>query len=144
MSIHASSSSVPPVSSAGVMGYDGRLLPSTELDGQQAPDAYMHEHDILPHQHEKLEEFFPRAFVRHAADEDELISEADGPTQRGEELGRGSGGAMTSQATSAACVKSSGGRAMALYALSATCVDPYREGQHTNKKGTHNQGRLQP
>ena len=50
---------------------------------------------------------------------------------------------MTSQATSAACVEPSGGRVVALHAMSVACVGPYRDEQPDEKKGTQHQGRLQ-
>ena len=41
------------------------------------PDAYPHDPDILPHQHENFEELFLRAYVPHPSDKDTVLSEPD-------------------------------------------------------------------
>ena len=71
-----------------MMEYNGRWFPSGEYEGEPVTDAYPHDPDLLPHQHDKLEELFPRAYVPHPSDKDELISEPDELEQRGERLGR--------------------------------------------------------
>ena len=57
------------------MSYGGRVFPCVEYEGIQVPEAYDHDPEILPHQHENMEELFPRAFVFHAADADEVSTE---------------------------------------------------------------------
>ena len=109
------------------MSYGGREFPCVEYEGILVPEAYDHDPAILPHQHENMEELFPRAFVPHAADADEAVAETDPLEQRGERIGRSGAaspaapqktetstqplvlcvqvGALTPQATPAACVK---------------------------------------
>ena len=41
------------------------------------PEAYPHDPEVLPHQHDTLEELFPKAFVHHSSDAGEAVSEAD-------------------------------------------------------------------
>ena len=64
-----------------MMEYNGRWFPSCEYEGEAVPEAYPHDPYILPHQHEKLEELFPLAYVPHPSDKDEVISEPDGLEQ---------------------------------------------------------------
>ena len=108
------------------MSYGGRDFPCVEYEGILVPEAYDHDPAILPHQHENMEELFPRACVPHAADADEAVAETDPLEQRGERIGRSGAalpanpqttetstqplvlcvqvGALTPQATPAACV----------------------------------------
>jgi len=125
---------LPSDSSVEHIMYHGRVFPCSEYEGQRLPEAYGHDESILPHQHEDLEERFPRAHVPVAADADEALSEPDRLEQRGEALGRGdltgdsvssrSGatGALALYAMSAVRTQSPGRRAMAPRAASAACV----------------------
>ena len=87
----------------------------------QVPEAYHHDPEILPHQHENLEEFFPKAYVPHPADADELVSEPDPLETKGGYLGRGEG-APQAQTPSAQLVLQVEREALALHASPAACV----------------------
>ena len=55
----------------------------------QLSEAYPHDPEILPHQHERLEELFPQASVPYPADADELVLEPDPLETKGSYLGQG-------------------------------------------------------
>jgi len=146
LNIHSSESETPVAAHSNrscFMNYGGRVFPCVEYEGIQVPEAYDHDPEILPHQHENMEELFPRAFVPHAADADEVMTEIDSLEQRGEQLGRSGAapsaapqtpetstqplvlcvkvGALTPQATPAACVKLRG-EALTLQITPVACV----------------------
>ena len=55
----------------------------------QVPEAYPHDPGVFPHQHDNLEELFPKAYVPLPADADELVSEPGLLETGGGYLGRG-------------------------------------------------------
>ena len=71
------------------MAYGDRWFPAAEYEGMQVPEAYPHDPEILPHQHENLEELFPNAYVPYPADADELASEPAPLEIKGGYLARG-------------------------------------------------------
>ena len=143
-----------------MVGYGGRWFPSAEYEGMQVPGAYPHDLEILPHQHERMEDFFPREYVPRAADADELVSEPDLLEQRGEGRGRGEDApqtqtastpplvlrvereALTLHASPAACVKLPQVRVAAVHALAAR-DHPSGTDYFKNRKSKQERGRLQ-
>jgi len=69
-----------------MMEYNGRWLPSAEYEGKAVLETYPHDPDTLPHQHDKLEELFPPAYVPYPSDRDEVVSGPDELEKRGESL----------------------------------------------------------
>ena len=144
---------LPSDSSIEHIVYHGRVFPCSEYEGQRLPEAYGHDESILPHQHEDLEERFPRAHVPVAADADEILSEPDSLEQRGAALGRSdptgdstpsqsrATGALALYAMSAVRTRAPDRKAMAPRAASAACVQPSRK-KYENKKNENLQGRL--
>ena len=91
LNVHPSSwgaSFAAPSSSAAMMTYGCRWFPTEEYEGMQVPEAYPHDPEILPHQHENSEELFPKTCVPHPADADEMVSEPDPLETKGGYLGR--------------------------------------------------------
>ena len=69
------------------VAHEGRVFPAVFVDGERTPDAYLHDVTRLPHQHEHLDELFPRAIAAAGPGDQDL----DGPDlvgERGVERGR--------------------------------------------------------
>ncbi len=69
------------------VAHEGRVFPAVFVDGERTPDAYLHDVTRLPHQHEHLDELFPRAIAAAGPGDHDL----DGPDlvgERGVERGR--------------------------------------------------------
>ena len=43
--------------------WGGTSYPALLVDGERVPEAYAHRHDCLPHEHENLDGYFPRAIA---------------------------------------------------------------------------------
>ena len=71
------------------MEHDNRTFPAVEYEGEFVAEAYLHDHDNLPHLHANLDALFPRA----VASEEEREAEDVTPCtfeSRGEALGKAS------------------------------------------------------
>ncbi len=56
------------------------------VDGERVPEAYVHRHDQLPHEHEDLDDYFPRAIAcDELPEEQETVDDLEA---RGRERGR--------------------------------------------------------
>ena len=68
----------------GLMEWDGRRYPKAdtrdlpeELQGTNLPDAFTHDAHLLPHEHAKLDDFFPKATAAPALEDHEPIENRD-------------------------------------------------------------------
>ena len=67
--------------------HEGRQFPAVEHEGEFVVEAYAHQHDTLPHLHDDLEAFFPKAVVKEDEEETEDV-EPCSFEKRGERLGK--------------------------------------------------------
>ena len=113
-----------------MMAYGDRWFPAVEFEGVQVPEAYPHDPETLPHQHENLEELFPKAFVAQPAGEDEVLSEPDLMEVRGTAVGKREEPPRASDAPPqpARCEER---EALTLRAATAACVKLQAEGALT-------------
>ncbi len=73
---------------ASLVEHDGHMFPTTEYDGERVVEALPSNSGILPHQHEDMEERFPRARACEALEDDDPAAH-DGLEARGVRLGKG-------------------------------------------------------
>ena len=66
--------------------WNGYVYPVETLDDQKVPEAYAHIHGIMPHEHDTLDEYFPKAVA--CDEEPEREEQLDELEVRGRELGR--------------------------------------------------------
>ncbi len=70
--------------------WQGFVYPALMVEGERLPEAYEHRHDMLPHEHEHLDAYFPKAFACEGREE--LIDdEEDEMERRGREIGQRAG-----------------------------------------------------
>ncbi len=63
----------------------GKVYPATVVENERLPEAYMHVHDLMPHEHENLDDYFPLAV---ACTEEYEVPEPEDPLERrGKEIG---------------------------------------------------------
>jgi hypothetical protein len=67
--------------------HDGQEFPAVEFEGEFVVEAFVHEHDKLPHLHKNLKELFPKAVAEEEVPEAEDVTPC-GLEQRGEQLGK--------------------------------------------------------
>jgi hypothetical protein len=72
---------------AGLVEHDGHMFPTTECDGERVVEALPSNTGLLPHQHEDMEERFPRARACEALEDDDPVVH-DGLEARGVRLGK--------------------------------------------------------
>ncbi len=72
---------------AGLVEHDGHMFPTTECDGERVVEALPSNTGLLPHQHEDMEERFPRARACEALEDDDPVAH-DGLEARGVRLGK--------------------------------------------------------
>ncbi len=70
------------------------VYPALCIDGETLPEAYVHHHSMLPHEHEDLDDYFPLA--RACEPLPEIAEIADEMETRGLAIGRLSKGKKTS------------------------------------------------
>ena len=58
-----------------LMGHDGRRYPRSDFEGMDVPDAFEHNVHMLPHEHDDLEERFPRAMAAEPQGDHDMDSE---------------------------------------------------------------------
>ena len=66
---------------------EGRVFPAVEYEGGFVAEAYLHQHDELPHMHANLEELFPRAITAAEEAEGEDVTPC-GFEARGQAIGK--------------------------------------------------------
>ena len=66
---------------------EGRVFPAVEYEGEFVAEAYLHQHDELPHMHANLEELFPRAITAAEEAEGEDVTPC-GFEARGQAIGK--------------------------------------------------------
>ena len=69
------------------MEHEDRMFPAIEYEGEFVAEAFMHNHDELPHLHQNLNELFPRAVAKEEEAEGEDTTPC-GFEERGEVLGK--------------------------------------------------------
>ena len=67
--------------------HEGQEFPAMEYEGEFVVEAFIHEHDKLPHLHSNLEKLFPKAVASAEEREAEDVTPC-GFERRGEELGK--------------------------------------------------------
>jgi hypothetical protein len=71
------------------MEHDSRTFPAVEYEGEFVAEAYLHDHDNLPHFHANLDALFPRAVASQEEKETEDVTPCTFES-RGEALGKAS------------------------------------------------------
>ena len=69
------------------MEHEDRMFPAIEYEGEFVAEAFLHNHDELPHLHANLNELFPRAVAKEEETEGEDTTPC-GFEERGEALGK--------------------------------------------------------